>query len=745
MATKYQKFGLRADKNLVDLENKNTALGNLLEGLTVDPALPFRTTDVEAIIGLRNTDVTPADIIEAGSDDTRVTYTPIDDPNNTQDVQPIVRIVDRIENYRVITGTPNFISGGDGPNAWIFPGSQLGSNFTSTSTGADVLPNPNSASVIGPTDFWDNGVWSLGVKVDDTFNDTFGGMQFEGYTSLESFTIDSTGLYIIEADYYGTGYEVIRSVYAEDRAIEYSASADDGSVSAMTLTATGMKHVNVGDFIVEGGVTKTIQSIDTDTQIATFDELVTGLSATGGTITLTYEQSSETPARSPGIYFRRSYTGDKYKMRITVWWQDRGDGDRLPNKSFEFVDQDSERYPFTNFYKTYDRTATPVNYTYENFAQNKASPTKQSSDVALETSETLSIQYTPSVDVSDKILISNRTGIYDGFGKILCDTSNIKVGDWLVFKQGGALVPQQCAQVIQTQGARTGLNDSAVYVRYYTVLGSLGDTVTFDVVDTIGLIGIYNIGAVSGGVDSTISVLTGSKPVVEVKADYLCADNAHTKFKRITDRPANNRVVAEELTGSGVNESFTVGNYMLVYASSGLKDLSSEAQCAGVIGKELASNTSNGGNTITLTDNQGLVEGMYVQFLTGTSAPNRIATSTQIATGGISGNTVTLTNNVIGAIAAGATIVFVDETTYDAISGDKNREYCILPLNTAPPFSGTADGLATPPASPNIKFNGLQFTNLYLNNTTSASNSDTAYTEYLTISYNGTDYKALIK
>jgi hypothetical protein len=142
-----------------------------------------------------------------------------------------------------------------------------------------------------------------------------------------------------------------------------------------------------------------------------------------------------------------------------------------------------------------------------------------------------------------------------------------------------------------------------------------------------------------------------------------------------------------------------------VCASSGLKDLSAEQQCVGVTGKEAIANSTT--NTITVTDNEGLVVGMYVQFLTGTTASDRIADNTQITQ--INGNVLTLSNNVIGTIAPGATIVFIEEAVYNSISGDKNREFCILPLNTAPPFAGTADGLATTPTYPNIKFNGLQF------------------------------------
>ena len=69
----------------------------------------------------------------------------------------------------------------------------------------------------------------------------------------------------------------------------------------------------------------------------------------------------------------------------------------------------------------------------------------------------------------------------------------------------------------------------------------------------------------------------------------------------------------------------------------------------------------------------------------------------------------------------------------------------MLPLNTAPPFAGTADGLATITNYPNIEFDEVAFTELKINNTTATTNSNMAYSEYLTLEYNGTNYKMLIQ
>lgn len=730
MTSKYQKFGLRADKNLTDLDDRQVALRNMLEGLTVDENLPYTPADLQVINGLRNTEVTADDLIQVGSDDTRITYTPIDNPGVNQDVQPLVRIVDRIENYRVITGNPNFTNGGDGPTAYLIPSTALGTNLSQTSTGADVFANPSDEDVLGPVEFWDNGAFAFGIKVWEEFKDTYGGAQWEGYTQLTRFVVETSGLYIIEHDPYDTGYEIVKSIYAEDRELSYdSIATNNEGNTTITLSEGQVKHASIGDYIIEGGNPISVVSIEDDT--ISFDGVLTSVS--GGTVTLSFRMSSETPITSEEINLRSSYVGDMSKVRITVWWSDRGDGDRMPAKNFEFKDNDSERYPFTYFYKDYTRGVPPAQYTYQEFAEKKASPLAEYSGVSLETSDTLAIQYIPPVDVSTKVKVSSRDFVYDGIGKLIGNTSGIEVGDWIVTSS-----PRTCHQVLQ-------LNSEELWVKVdyangqsfdATVGVAIEDVVTVDVISHIGLIGLYQ--GTGTGSSTALSVIAGGKSLIELKADYLIASSTQSKFMRITN--INGSTITTSDTYS-TGETFASDELILVYASSGLKDMSSETQCVGVIGKEATAPSTS--NTITVSDNQGLVTGMYVQFLTGTSASDRIDVSTQITN--INGNVLTLSKNVIGNIAPGATIVFIEEAVYNSISGDKNREYCILPLNTAPPFAGTDDGLATTTTYPNIKFNGLQFAHLSLNNTTTNVNNDFNYSETLDISYNGTQYKMFIK
>jgi hypothetical protein len=726
MATKYQKFGLRADRNLTDLENRQEALANMLEGLAVDND-GYYPGDLLVINGLRNTEVTADDLVQVGNDNNLITYTPEDAPGENRAVQPLVRIIDRIENYKIITGTPNFVNGGDGPNSWFVPSNGITTDpITQASTGADIL-DINADGVIGPVDFWDNGVFKFGIKINDEFEDTYGGCQWEGWTSLTSFDIETTGLYIIEYDPYGTGYETVASIYAEERDITYISSATTNGQTSMIVDEDQIRFISIGDWIEENGQPVLIQSIDNDSGVVTFEGEITSLNAAGGTATLTFEMSAD-PVRSRSISLRSTFTGDTFKMRITCWWSNRGDGDRLPFKDFEFYDIDSERYPFAYFYKEKPNTTEPELYTYAHFAKYKASPLAQESTVALESSETISIQYIPPVNVSDKIKVTARDFEFDGVGKFLGSTSNIEVGDYLVDNND-----TKAYQVFQIGSDSLWVNPTSWSTNNPSVVP--GDTATFDVVSHLGLIDIHDFNAGAGATINVLdSYISGSR--FEVKSDYLMAGNSNTKFKRITSVDDNTQVVGS-IDIHGVQESYLTSSYVLVYANSGLKDLSSEVQCQGIFGKEATAQSTT--NTLTVSDTNGISVGDYVQYLTGSSATNRLADNTQVTQ--INGNVLSIDTNVIGTIEAGATLVFIPQSVFTG----GNMEYCVLPLNTAPPFAGTTDGLATTASFPNIKFNGVKFTNLKINNVTAADNSDFSVSEHLVVEHDGTEYRMLIK
>lgn len=756
MANKYQKFGLRADKNLADLDNKQVALANTLDGIKTDDT-GFAPGDLLVVSGLRNTEVDQGDLVQVGNDNILTTYSPVNDPNNPLPTVPLIRLVDRIENYKTITGTPPFINGGDGGNAWFVPSNHVtsASSITETSTGADVL-DISGADVIGPVDFWDNGVWRLGLKVNDEFIDTYGGLQWEGYTNLTTFNIGSTGKYIIEYDPLGTGYEIVKSIYAESIDVDYSFVSDDGSTTIVSVDEENLKYVTTGQYVIgnTSDVHVVVSNIERDAggngvHHLTLDGSTNNINTNGGTISFKMQQS-EVETLSEEIRLRQTYTGDMFKIRLTVWWQDRGDGDRLPFKNFEFYDVDSERYPFSYVYKNYTRGQAPVEGTFEYFDKYKASPTSQNSTAILSTSNTIAIQYDPPVNTSDKVKITGRTFTYGGLGKLEGDISNISEGDWVVANNGATYACYQVEQIIDGDG--TYNRPDAIFVNYSGFATAMnlntGDTISVSIIDHLGVIGIYK--GVSVDADqTTLTAMTNGPAVSEVKLDMLACSSSMTKFKRIVNL-SSSEITTEPVHGEGEagSDAYSGTEIIIVCASFGLVDSSSEVQCQGVFGKEVvaASTNASGRTTLYLTDTNGLVTSpnMYVQYLTGSSSPINIPDGLTIYDVNTGANSIELSGLANGTIEAGATIVFIPQSARTR-EGAINLEFCVLPLNTAPPFAGTQEGLATITNYPNIEFNDMAFTELKVNNTTATTNTNMAYSEYLTVEYDGTNYKMLIQ
>lgn len=76
----------------------------------------------------------------------------------------------------------------------------------------------------------------------------------------------------------------------------------------------------------------------------------------------------------------------------------------------------------------------------------------------------------------------------------------------------------------------------------------------------------------------------------------------------------------------------------------------------------------------------------------------------------------------------------------------QNKEYCVIPLNTAPPFEGTAEGLVSKLSNPSLIAKNFKFAQLDLTipDANIATTTATSASAYFSITYNGITYKALV-
>ena len=115
----------------------------------------------------------------------------------------------------------------------------------------------------------------------------------------------------------------------------------------------------------------------------------------------------------------------------------------------------------------------------------------------------------------------------------------------------------------------------------------------------------------------------------------------------------------------------------------------------------------------------------------------------------VNATTITLSASVNSALNAASTLVFIKAANDPGnVVATRNKEFCIIPLNTAPPFAGTALGLATPASNANLEVEGLAFGELAITLPTNhivAISPPTNAAKYFPLqTSSGTTYKILM-
>ena len=810
MTSKYIKFGLRADKNLADLTDSTQALANVLDdnSAALDEAgqkSGFTVADISPVIGLRNTGLSDFTNADGQSNDlanlngTVVSFT--NTLGSNQIVEPLVTIQDNISNFKSVLGNPPWINGGDGLNCFFVGSDRInpsptnaitGNSGTASTTGGlstsqlwTSYTDGDFTPVIGPVDFWNNGVFSFNAKLHPQMQDTYGLVQWTGYLS-SNFDQDwgSTGLFIIEEDTVDDGTEnnwvQIKSVYSNSLTLNnltYSGPTDGVVTIDYSASTINKNSICAGMYFTSSGSPYEIATVDPISETATV-QTSNVISGTSQTFTWTPGQDEvETP-----IKFTAQKRGSRVRVRYTLWYPDPGNGTAYREKGFRETNDNSERAPFSDYYKTFDRSQVFGPYTYKFFEDNKASQLNQTSTSKLTVLDTISLIVDPPELLSDKVVgitgsnttVTTKTiTVRDGFGKIsAADWSGCSVGDWVVFQKSNNNT--YAFQLLEIGGADSDSN----YFAYLkdTLLAdaslSIGDTQEAIIFKNIGLIGLFRLDSAGNDQGSLYSlppysINPGSKVFPDQLLMTIKADGTDgLQVKRIFEASGSgprNITIADHLSNGGTN--LFNGNLQIgaVYASRGLDDKSSYLQCNGVYGREVASNAASGQNQIVLTTAEGVTVGDYVHFYGsgangGTGAipgspdfiNNQSGSTTTVASK--SGNTITLSASLTAEIPAARTIVFINGSD----PASDNKEFCVIPLNTAPPFEGTDVGLKTPSGNRDLTVTGLTFGTLKIHFPVNADGSvdeivelpsedlDKNSSHYLPITYNGTTYKALL-
>ena len=147
--------------------------------------------------------------------------------------------------------------------------------------------------------------------------------------------------------------------------------------------------------------------------------------------------------------------------------------------------------------------------------------------------------------------------------------------------------------------------------------------------------------------------------------------------------------------GSNIPADVVVG----VYASTGFREQSSLFECRGIFGKvtDALADISSQPRHLFLASTTGINVGDTVQFEGAIPAIPAIPVSTLVASVD-AGVKIVLDKDMTQDIPEGRTVIIIPQTATTATynpSSPINKEYCVIPLDTAPPFTGTDLGLKT--------------------------------------------------
>jgi hypothetical protein len=111
VSKKYASLGLRRDKNFSDLVNPTVALNNLLNSIETIEGQNFVSEDLDAFRGQKNTGITKAKLAELANTTSKVS---VASGNTVQEIEvnPLIRIKDKVENVRIVTGSVPALQGG---------------------------------------------------------------------------------------------------------------------------------------------------------------------------------------------------------------------------------------------------------------------------------------------------------------------------------------------------------------------------------------------------------------------------------------------------------------------------------------------------------------------------------------------------------------------------------------------------------------------------------------------------------
>lgn len=670
----FKNYGLVRTENFNDIKNKKTALTNILNDL-VSGDLSFDADDIAPINDLYVEKMTNSDFIKiAGSTVQKSDFNSI---TNLITASPFITLKNRINILERTTGKESFFNGGNGLPAKFWGADKL-LNLSEIDDGDSVsLENPDTVLNL----LWDNGSFRFSNMIDNTLGGSNGAIQWEGYfTPVESgvvnFSFNTTGYFIFEVENNEGILEVAKKVTNE-----YTAISLNEVSSGNLIEISKLDYINIPEnvSVTINGVNTLIENVydsgDSTKFYILLRDNVSILADEPFTISVDDYIGEE------GYRVQHAYRNlEKFvskKIRITLIFPEVGE-----NYLRKYLDVDFRHN--VNFFRNlsflylsktpkYDNEVEKS--TFKSFFNNALlggggtigpeSVESSNEYIKLLTTSPLFVGYIPPKAYSD-ILVGDYQYRTVSNSKVISVTENSPLTDGI-----------EIGNIIYNDNISK--NSRVVEISSNILIISDNDSIGSSSTESVKFF------SHKGYINNKSYTLNNNVVTIDdnafLKVGMVCVTENTTRYCRVQEILSNSQFTVDD------NLELSQSGQMFFYQDKGLTNNTLDNFCSGVIGKETAGGlgevVSVGDTDIILNNVSDLVLDMVVQS-TGSFDEGTTITSINSAT-----NTITISKAAIGSMIAGISIVFCPPST------TLNKEQCIIPLNTAPPFSGTDTGLAT--------------------------------------------------
>lgn len=677
----YQNVGLIRTNNLSDVDDPRKALTNLLNDL-VSGESTFTAADVEPIKGLSNTRVVASDFRKIS--DITVRQSAINDSNDIIEVisTPFITLKNRVDQIVQTTNDPPFFNGGDGLSAKFWDSDNISSSISKASSGDDFFVSPADSE---KDVYWSSGYFNFTNALDDSLAGANGGIQWSGFyipskTGTTEFVFNSSGFFVLELENQSGNLEVVKSIF--DNQITLSAAQAVNGDTIVPISANDYKFAAVGArfnpaTLEEVEVLDVKWDLETDTYTLELSSAVT-LSANESFV-LDYEQKIGIDTFTVRYPFRNLEAYSSRSIRITLWFPGNEQYFlKVMSSEFRLNNDPLGDLYFWNLYTAVSSDSEITNDQFKSFFEKRllsnggtiGSAAVSSSDEynSVKTNSPLQVKYTPPMTM----------------GNILNDTYSYKReidSNVFTMTSGSNITANlEIGNYVTGEGIPVGSTITDISTNNVVVIDNdvtVGSTSPIDFIDHRGIVTVLE--ATSSG--STVTVNDTS----ELREGLVVIPNSTlTNYCRITS------IVSTTQFETSIDLNLTGTEVIYVYLDKGLLNQSLDNFCIGVYGKEIAGGTGDvvtiGDTVLPLNNVDNISVGMVVQ------STGFIPDGTTVTSINTTASTVTISQGATSNMIAGITVVFVPA---DPSGVTLNKEQCIIPLNTAPPFTGTDTGLAT--------------------------------------------------